>query len=158
MGNFGWSVFLICHGLVAVLLVGALLHQAASVCWPNTGKSQHFVAAFRGVNSMRYTNAIIILFLTVFVLGSIIYPFYRVNVRSIMERYRLFSVVGSFELKEHFLAIAFGLLPAYWYLWRKPVTDALRKARTGVTAVIAFAVLYAFLAGHILNNVRGFGS
>ncbi|HTK12955.1 MAG TPA: hypothetical protein VL402_04060 [Xanthobacteraceae bacterium] len=158
MGNFGWSVVLIIHGLIAVFLVGALLHQAASVCWPNTSKSQNFVAAFRGVNSMRYTNTIIILFITVFIFGSFIYPFYRVNVRIPLERIHFQRVVGTFELKEHFLAIAFGMLPAYWYFWRQPLSDAMRRARTGVTAVIAFAVLYAFIAGHILNNARGFGS
>jgi hypothetical protein len=153
-----WSAFLIVHMLVSVALIGALTHQALSVCWPNRDRSKSFVASFRGVNGMTYTNAIVVLFVLTFVLGAIIYPYYRLNVRTTLERLRLFSANGSFELKEHFLAIGLGLLPAYWYFWRQPLSPDNRSTRMILTVMLAFVAWFGFLVGHILNNIRGFGS
>jgi hypothetical protein len=50
-----------------------------------------------------------------------------------------------------------ALLPIYWFLWRKTSPDN-RVARTVVTGILAFAVWWGFLTGHIINNIRGFGS
>ena len=83
----GWSILLIIHGILAVFLLGAITHQAIGVVWPVTKKSSGFVQAVRGVNGMTYTNAIIILFLVTFALGTIIYPTYRVNVRTVLQEY-----------------------------------------------------------------------
>jgi hypothetical protein len=144
--------------LVAVALIGAITHQALSVCWPNRDRSKSFVAAFRGVNGMTYTNAIIILFMLTFVLGAIIYPYYRLNIKVVLERLRMFPAVGSFELKEHFVAIGLGLLPAYWYFWRQPLSPDHRTTRAVITVMLAVVVWFGFLVGHILNNIRGYGS
>jgi hypothetical protein len=90
-------------------------------------------------------------------LGSIIYPVYRVNVRTILQEYHLFKPEGSFELKEHFVAIGFMLLPAYWYFWHK-ADQASRGSKTVLTVMIALIVWWGFLVGHVINNIRGFGS
>ncbi|MEA2991396.1 MAG: hypothetical protein QOD40_316 [Alphaproteobacteria bacterium] len=153
-----WSAFLIVHMLVAVALIGAITHQAFSICWPNRDRSKSFVASFRGVNGMTYTNAIIILFILTVVLGSIIYPYYRLNVRTVLERLRLFAANGSFEIKEHLISIGLGLLPAYWYFWRQPLGDDNRTTRAILTMMLAFIVWWGFMVGHVLNNIRGFGS
>jgi hypothetical protein len=153
-----WSAFLIGHMLIAVTLIGALTHQALSVCWPNRDRSKSFVAAFRGVNGMTYTNAVIVLFLLTFVLGSIIYPYYRLNIKSVLERLRFIAAVGSFEVKEHFMSIGIGLLPAYWYFWRQPLSPDHRVTRAVLTVMLAFVVWWGFMVGHILNNIRGYGS
>jgi hypothetical protein len=62
---------------------------------------------------------------------------------------------GSFELKEHFVALGLGMLPAYWYFWRQPPADYART-RAVLTALLAFIVWWGFLVGHVLNNIRGF--
>jgi hypothetical protein len=152
------TVLVILHGLLAVALLGAITHQAISVAWPRRDRAASFVASFRGVNGMTYTNAIIVLFLVTAVLGSIIYPTYRLYVRTVLQRLQMFAPEGSFELKEHAVAIGAALLPAYWYVWRKPVADDSRGTRTGVTVMLAIIVWWAFLVGHVLNNIRGFGS
>jgi hypothetical protein len=62
-----------------------------------------------------------------------------------------------FELKEHVLALSLALLPAYWYFWHH-ASPANRVARAVTTSFIACAVWWGFLTGHIINNIRGFGS
>src|ERR1700728_3019752 len=102
----GWSILLIIHGILAVFLLGAITHQAVGVAWPVTKKTTGFVSAVRGVNGMNYTNAVVILFLVTFVIGTIIYPTYRLNVRTVLQEYRDFKPEGMFELKEHYLAVS----------------------------------------------------
>ncbi len=152
-----WSVLLLVHMLFAVALIGAITHQAVSICWPNSGRSKSFVGAFRGVNGMTYVNAIIVLFLITAVLGAIIYPNYRINVRPVLHSFRFYKPEGSFEFKEHAVTLGAALLPAYWYFWRYPV-DGNRGTRNAVTIFLALTVWWAFLVGHVINNIRGFGS
>ena len=152
------TVLLIIHSLLAVTLLGAITHQAVSVAWPRRYRSASFVASFRGVNGMTYTNAIVVLFLATAVLGSIIYPAYRLNVRTVLQRLHLFGPEGSFEIKEHFVAIGAGLLPAYWYFWKRNTAESAGKTRMAITVLLAVIVWVAFLVGHVLNNIRGFGS
>jgi hypothetical protein len=153
----GWSILLIIHGILAVFLLGAITHQAVGAAWPVTKKGSGFFQSVRGVNGMSYTNAVIVLFVVTFALGTIIYPTYRVSVRTVLQEYRFFKPEGMFEMKEHLLALSLALLPIYWLFWHK-ASEANRAARTLVTSVIAVAVWWAFLTGHIINNIRGFGS
>src|ERR1700733_13209905 len=154
---YGWSVLLIVHGILAVFLLGAITHQAIGASWPVTKKSAGFVSAVRGVNGMNYTNVVILLFIMTFAIGTVIYPAYRLNVRTVLQEYKDLKPEGMFELKEHFLSLSLALLPAYWYFWRK-ASDANRVARAVLTSLIAFAVWWGFLTGHIITNIRGFGS
>ncbi len=153
----GWSTLLIIHGILAVFLLGAITHQAVGAAWPVTKKGSGFFQSVRGVNGMSYTNAVIVLFLVTFAIGTIIYPTYRVNVRTVLQEYRDFKPEGMFEMKEHLLALALALLPIYWLVWRK-ASDANRVARVALTSLIAVAVWWGFLTGHIISNIRGFGS
>jgi hypothetical protein len=153
----GWSILLMIHGILAVFLLGAITHQAVGIAWPVTKKSPGFVSAVRGVNAMNYTNVVIILFVVTFALGTIIYPTYRTSVRTILQEYRDFKPEGMFEMKEHLLALSLALLPIYWYFWRT-ASEANRVGRAMLTSMIAFAVWWGFLTGHVINNIRGFGS
>jgi hypothetical protein len=85
----------------------------------------------------------------------VIYPIYRVSVRFVLEQSQLYAANGSFELKEHFVAVGLGMLPVYWYVWRQPLADAFARTRTVITGMLAFIVWWSFLVGHILNNIRG---
>jgi hypothetical protein len=153
----GWSVLLIIHGILAVLLLGAITHQAIGAAWPVAKRAPGFFNSLRSVNGMSYTDAFIVLFVVTFSLGTIIYPTYRLNVRTVLQEYHFYRPEGMFELKEHLLALSLALLPLYWLLWRRPSGEN-RVARTAITCIIAVAVWWSFLTGHILNNIRGFGS
>jgi hypothetical protein len=150
-----FTALLIVHGLLAVALLGAITHQAVAACWPAPKTAGSFTGRFRAVAAPSYANAIVLLYLVTFILGGIIYTEYRIFVRPVVEELRMWSANGSFELKEHFAAIGMGMLPAYWYLWRQPAEG---RTRAIVTALLAFIVWWNFLVGHILNNIRGFGS
>jgi hypothetical protein len=148
------TFLLIVHGLLAVALLGSITHQSVALVWPARSKAG-FVNAYRSVSSRAYVNANIVMFLAVALLGGIIYPTYRVFVRTYLENARLYSAVGSFEMKEQFISIGLGLLPLYWLVWRRP-DRADRSARTAVTLMLCFIVWFGFLTGHVLNNIRGF--
>jgi hypothetical protein len=91
-------------------------------------------------------------------LGALIYPAYRLGIRVVLQDYRMLVPEGSFELKEHFVTIGAGLLPAYWYFWRRPLAPEYAGTRAALTTLLALIVWWAFLVGHVLNNIRGFGS
>jgi hypothetical protein len=152
------TALLIVHGLLAVALLGAITHQALSVWAPARKPAGSFVGRFRGVPGASYTNAIIVLYVMTALLGAIIYPDYRLEVRVVLEQLALHSQNGAFELKEHFAVIGLAVLPAYWYYWRQPLAAEHARTRAVLTALLAFIVWWNFLVGHILNNVRGFGS
>lgn len=144
---------LLLHGICAVALLGAITHQALGVIWPRKPGQSGFVARFRSVNGAGYTNAIIVLYLITFSLGAYIYIFYRIDVRPPLEALLDLPTIGVFELKEHFLGIMLGMLPAYWYFWKR--NPEVKIGRVGTTVALALAVWFSFLAGHYVNNVRG---
>ena len=98
------------------------------------------------------------LWVLAFIFGGWIYTKYRIYVRIPIEQEGLWKTLGAFELKEHLATIGLGLLPFYWYLWKNARNAAYDSARKWLTVVLAAICWYAFLAGHVVNNVRGFGS
>lgn len=153
------TVLLICHGVLGAILVGALTHQSISVWWPaKAGANSDIISSVRSVTAAKYTNTVVVLYLAQAILGGVfLYPTYRVFVRTFLEQLHRYPTVGSFELKENFVAIGLGLLPAYWYYWRQPLAADQARNRALVTVFLTFIVWWAFLVGHIINNIRGFG-
>jgi hypothetical protein len=152
------TVLLIIHGLLAVALLGAVTHQAISVALPPRTATDSFVSRMRAVSAPSYVTAIVVLYVATAILGGIIYPEYRLGVRVVLEQLSFWKAHGAFELKEHFAALGLGMLPAYWYFWRRPLAANYARARIMMTATLAFIVWWSFLVGHVLNNIRGFGS
>ncbi|HVO93540.1 MAG TPA: hypothetical protein VMT22_11900 [Terriglobales bacterium] len=152
------SVFLlIMHSLLAVALLGAITHQTISAWAPaNRAGAASFLGRMRAVPATSYVNAIVVLYSLTALLGAIIYPTYRLNVRIVLEQMQLHVPNGAFELKEHFVALGLGILPAYWYFWRSPQAAEYGRTRAALTALLAFIVWWGFLVGHVLNNIRGF--
>jgi hypothetical protein len=145
---------LLLHMLLAVALLGAVTHQTLGVLVPVRKGPRNFFARFRAVDGTGYVNAIVILFVVTAVLGFIIYPNYRLFARVYMEELRMYARVGSFELKEHLIALGLGLLPAYWWVWQ-PAQQERVQTRRVLTAMLAVLVWYGFMVGHLLNNTRG---
>jgi hypothetical protein len=156
--NTFWTILLIIHGLLAVALLGALTHQAVSVAMPVRQAAGNFVDRFRAVPGMGYATAVCVLWVLTFIFGAWIYTKYRIYVRIPIEQFGFWKTSGSFEMKEHLVTIGLGLLPAYWWLWRRTAAGEYAQARKWLTVLLAVIVWYAFLVGHVINNVRGFGS
>ena len=150
---------LIVHGLLAVTLLGALTHQALAVM-PATASPgpRSFFDRFRRVNSAAYAGPIVVLFTITALWGALLYPQYRIDVRPSLEDFGLTFGNGIFEIKEHLVAIGLGVLPAYWFAWRQPLAADYTQARRYMTWLLAFFVWWSFLAGHILNNIKGLQS
>jgi len=155
-----WTIFLIIHGLLAVGLLGALTHQAMSVLMPvrQLAGPLGFITRFRAVPGAGYATAVCILWILTFVAGAWIYTKYRIYVRIPIEQAGYWKTQGFFELKEHVATIGLGLLPIYWYFWKNAQNPQYDSARKWVTVWLAAGCWFAYLVGHVLNNVRGFGS
>ena len=154
-----WTILLVVHALFAVALLGALTHQAVAVLGPvRSGSAPGFVTRFRSVSPRSYAGVVCVLWLLAFIFGSIIYTKYRIYVRIPIEQQGLYKTLGAFELKEHLVTIGVGLLPIYLYLWHNARNAGYDSSRKWLTIVLAAICWYGFLTGHVLNNVRGFGS
>jgi len=149
---------LIIHGLVAVALLGAITHQALATWAPAGARAGSLFRRFRAVPSASFASAIVLLYVVSTLLGATLYLDFRVDIRPELERAGHWSALGLFDLKEHFVSIGLGLLPAYWVCWRQPLADDPGRARVVLTALLAFIVWWSFLIGHVVNNMMGFRS
>ena len=158
-----WTILMIVHGLLAVALLGALTHQAMSALMPvrqvaGAGASPGFVSRFRAVQGAGYAAAVCVLWIVTFVFGAWIYTKYRMYVRIPIEQQGFWKTQGVFELKEHLAVIGMGLLPAYWLFWKDARNPEYDSPRKWLTVLLAAMVWFMFMVGHVVNNVRGFGS
>lgn len=157
--SIGWPVvLLIIHGLAAVALLGGLTHQSAALLrgrkplMPSSG----FVTRYAAVRGAGFSRAVVLLYAVTFLLGAVIYPVYRTEVRIPFEEMGMGTAVGVFEIKEHWGGIGIGLLPWYAHLWKNDDEDGERdRARLVITLTLAAIVWFDFIAGHLLNNIRG---
>jgi hypothetical protein len=150
------TALLIVHGLLAVVLLGAVTHQALALASrPPAGRKQSFFNRFASVNAPAYVNPIIFFFVLTSIGGALLYPQYRIDVRPVLEDLQMRQANGIFEIKEHFAAIGLGLLPAYWFYWQPPLVPQAAGVRRYLTWILAFLIWWNFLVGHVLNNIRG---
>lgn len=154
-------LLLLMHGLVSVALLGALTHQAVALIGGRrtTGQpaSRGFLGRYLFAGRAGFATAVAWLYVVCFVLGALIYPAYRLDVRIPFEEMGLFVWVGLFEVKEHWAGVGIGVLPLYIHLWKSEHAAEYRWSRAGVTLVLLLIVWSDFLAGHFLNNTRGLG-
>jgi hypothetical protein len=148
---------LIVHGLVAVGLLGALTHQTIGALAPAKVRAGSFLNRFRAVPAASFANAVVVLYLVVALLGAVLYLQFRIDVRPTLERGGHWPALGLFDIKEHFISIGLGLLPAYWVCWRRPLQGESTRTRAALTLILAIIVWWGFLIGHVMNNIMGFG-
>jgi hypothetical protein len=152
------TALLILHGLVAVALLGAITHQMLAVWAPSGAGPRSIFGRFRAVQPAGFANAIVILYVTAALLGAMVYLSFKIDIQPDLERDRHWHALGFFDLKEDFVSIGLGLLPAYWLSWRRPFADERGHTPAALTAVLGFIVWWSFLVGHVVNDIKGFGS
>jgi hypothetical protein len=152
-----WKILLFVHFLLAVSLLAAVTLQAVAVLMPARQVAGNFIDR-SPLPAASYAAMIAIVYVLQALMGAWIYIKYRTYVRIPMEQLRHFWTVGSFELKEHVVTMGMGLLPAYWYFWREPLSAEYDNVRRWVTVFLALSVWYAFIVGHVANDFRGVGS
>jgi len=151
------TILLILQGLVAVALLSAITHQTLAACAPPRAKPLSFFGRFRAVPGLAFTNAVVVLYLVSWLLGAIVYLYFKIDVQPNLERDRHWHAMGYLDLKEDFVVIGLGLLPAYWFCWRRPVHGQDALIRVAATILLAFIIWWSFLVGHVVNNIGGFG-
>jgi hypothetical protein len=152
-----WKILLFIHFLLAVGLLAAVTLQAVAVLMPARQVAGGFIDR-SPVPAASYAALIAVVYVLQALMGAWIYIKYRTYVRIPMEQLRHFWTVGSFELKEHVVTMGMGLLPAYWYFWRQPLSVEYDNIRRWVTVFLALSVWYSFIVGHVANDFRGVGS
>jgi hypothetical protein len=152
-----WKILLFIHFLLAVGVLAAVTLQAVAVLMPARQAAGHFIDR-SPVPPQSYAMLVIVLYVLQALMGAWIYVKYRTYVRIPMEQLRYFWTVGSFELKEHVVAMGLGLLPAYWYFWQQPGSVQHDNVRRWVTVFLAVSVWFSFVVGHVANDFRGVGS
>ncbi|MCC7007710.1 MAG: hypothetical protein IT184_02735 [Acidobacteria bacterium] len=150
------QLLLLVHVVVGAALLGALTHQSLSVArGAQTAPARGFRQRFQSVSSPSFTNAVVVLFALSVVLGGLLYPRYRIDVRPILEDLQLSAANGLFETKEHFGAVGLGVLPVYWVAWRPKLAVEWASTRKYLTWILAALAWFNFLVGELLNNIRG---
>jgi hypothetical protein len=152
-----WNILLFVHFVLAVALLAAVTLQAAAVLMPARQVAGGYIDR-SPVPAVSYATLIVVLYVIQALMGAWIYLKYRTYVRIPMEELRHWWTLGSFEFKEHVVTMGLGLLPAYWYFWRQPLSAEDAVVRKWVTVFLAFCVWYAFVVGHVANDFRGVGS
>jgi hypothetical protein len=152
-----WNALLFVHFLLAVGLLAAVTLQAFAVLIPARQAAGGFIER-SPVPAASYATLIVVLFVLQALMGAWIYLKYRTYVRIPLEELRHWWTVGSFEIKEHVIAMGLGILPAYWYFWREPQSAEHAAVRKCLTIFLAIAVWYAFVVGHVATDFRGVGS
>lgn len=152
------TALLIVHGFIAVALLGAITHQTLAAWAPSSSRPHSFFGRLRTVQPAGYANAIVVLYVGVALLGAIVYLYFKVDVQPDLERDRHWHALGFFDLKEDFAAIGLGVLPGYWISWRWSSADERDRTAAALTTILGFIVWWSFLVGHVINDIRGFGS
>jgi len=143
-------LLLLFHGLVSVALLGAITHQLVSLLAPAPAGNNRFLSRYRRTHASAYSRAVVALYVFNFVLGSVLYPEYRLDARYALEEMQMHTVASAFELKEHWSAIGLCLLPIYLRQWNSAGSNARLS-----TILLTTIVWFDFLVGHIINNYRG---
>ena len=151
------SILLLVHAVVAAALLGAITHQTLAAWARASSRPNIFFGRFRTVPSARFASAVVVLYVVCATLGAVVYLDFRVDIRPRLEQ-GYWPMVGIFDIKEHFVSIGLGLLPAYWLYWRQASAADSSRSRVALTTIIAIIVWWSFLVGHIVNDVVGFGS
>jgi hypothetical protein len=111
--------------------------------------------SFMAVRGRLYAGAVVTSYVLTMLLGDVVYGPYRVDVKTMLFDLQLWSWNGIFEIKEHVVALGFYLLLPYWQLWTQPARAEWAHARRLLTTLLASFVVYALIAGHLLNNLKG---
>ena len=153
-----WKILEFVHFALAVGLLAAVTIQTVGVLMPVRQATGGLAQRLSPVPLAPYATLVVLLYVPQALMGAWVYVKYRTYVRIPMEGFRHWWTVGSFEFKEHVVTMGLALLPAYWYFWREPLSEANANTRKWLTIFVAFTVWYSFVVGHVANDFRGVGS
>jgi hypothetical protein len=147
-------LLLVLHTGGSIVLIGAATHHALQM--------RHYLRGHFGREKLEktYAKVVSVAYVVTFVLGTLLYPSYRVHVRGYyLDRYApAFS--GLFDLKETYasltlvVAVALGALA---FTLRPAETPALVRVYAWMSIVVCAVVWFNVIAGVLVVSVRGVG-
>lgn len=139
------------HLLGAFVLAGCLAHNVLIIM-------QYWRGNFRRRNLEKLHIKICLwAYAVTFGVGALVYPTFRIRVR-----YEYFDecfpwATGLFEVREHWSAIGFALLLAYYFFRRRFDPEAEREKlflHTALCYIVNIIVWYCIVVGYYLTTLR----
>jgi hypothetical protein len=152
LGESVIAVTLLLHDVAATALLIVISWQCFAV-WSPLATSRIFGP--RSSVPFQLRDIIGLLFVVTVVLGAILYPAYRFNVRPGLVVNDLRAANGSFEIKEQFAALGLVMLPAYRATWAVRHIEETTVARRSITTIFCLLVWWNFAVGHAMNMIKG---
>ena len=147
-------VLLVLHAGAAIVLIGAATHHALQMRHYLRGHFQ------RVALEKTYAKVVSVAYVITFVLGAMVYPSYRVQVRGLyLDRYAP-AYSGLFDMKEVYasltLTVAVGL-GALAFTLRPAESPALARVYALMSLLVCAVVWFDVIAGLLITSVRGLG-
>jgi hypothetical protein len=147
-------VLLVLHAAGSIVLIGASTHHALQM--------RHY---FRGVFTRErlektYAKVVSVAYVVTFILGAMLYPTYRVNVRAFFLDAHEPSMSALFDLKETYasltlvVAVALGALAL---TLRPAKAPALARVYAAMSLIVCGVVWFDCIAGVLVLSARGAG-
>ena len=147
-----YKILLVLHLIAAFVLAGSLVHNLIIV-----------VKYLRGKFGQKRREKLFVTlsfwsYIITHILGTLIYPAFRIHRRHEYFDQQLPWATGLFEVKEHWAAIGLALIIAYYFL-RKNFDPATERQKLFFYVPVCFLlnliVLYEIIIGSYLAVVKG---
>ncbi len=146
------TALLVLHALFAMALVGSATHLVVVAL--RVWRGGHHLASRLRLHALVTFG----LFGVAFLLGLLLYPHYRVQVRAAWLDAHAPWASSLFDIKENLAALALPLLLALWAVGRRlrmPEDGALAPLLAGLGVCVWLFVAVAFVSGLVVTNTRG---
>ena len=147
-------VLLLLHAGAAIVLLGSATHHALQM--------RHYLRGdfARQALEKTYAKIVAVTYVLTFLLGAMVYPTYRVQVRGLyLDRFAP-AYAGLFDLKEVYasltLTVAVGL-GALALTLRPTESPALARVYAMMSLLVCAVVWFDTIAGLLITSVRGLG-
>jgi hypothetical protein len=149
--NF-YELLLLFHLLITFILIGSMTHNLTIVYGYLRGRFG------RKVRELYYARVSFWSYMIVYIIGALIYPYFRIYIRHDYLDAHLPWATGLFEVKEHWGAIGVGLLACY-YLLRKMFDPEHEKEKLYFYIPLCFLLnlilWYKIVVGCYLTILKG---
>lgn len=147
-----YQFLLLMHLLATFILVGCMTHNLLGVIRYCRGKFN------KQKRELVFAKASLWSYVIVYIFGILIYPAFRIYVRYDYFDTDIRWATGLFEVKEHWDAVALGLLFVYYFL-RKSFQPSEDKAKLFLYVPLCFLLniilWYTIIVGCYLSLLKG---
>lgn len=147
-------LLLVLHAGGSIVLIGAATHHALQM--------RHYLRGQFGREKLEktYAKVVSVAYVVTFLLGAMLYPTYRVNVRGFYLDRAAPAFAGLFDVKEMYASLALTVAVALGALaltLRPAESPALARVYAIMSLIVCGVVWLDVIAGLLVVSVRGIG-